>query len=121
MPTRTPHRLRLIFTTASSEEQAASIARTLVAEQLAACVNIVGPIRSIYRWNNAIEDETEFLLIAKTRATSYVKVEKRIRELHSYEVPEVISANIDRGSPPYVKWLLESTLPPAGARRTRRK
>jgi periplasmic divalent cation tolerance protein len=111
MPSRTPHKLRLIFSTASSEEQAHSIAHTLVTEQLAACVNIVGPIRSIYRWREAIEDDREFLLIIKTRATLYVKVEKRIRDLHSYEVVEVISASIDRGSPPYVKWMLEATAP----------
>jgi uncharacterized protein involved in tolerance to divalent cations len=60
---------------------------------------------------HAIEDDREFLLAIKTRAMLYVKVEKRIRELHTYEVPEVISASIDRGSPPYVKWLLESTGP----------
>jgi periplasmic divalent cation tolerance protein len=120
MPARTPHRLRLVFTTASSEEQAAAVARTLVSEQLAACVNIVGPMRSIYRWRDAIEDEREYLLIIKTRATLYIKVEKRIRELHNYEVPEVISASIDRGSPPYIKWLLESTSPGRAGKRVRR-
>ncbi|HEY1852317.1 MAG TPA: divalent-cation tolerance protein CutA [Candidatus Binataceae bacterium] len=114
MPSRTPHKLRLIFSTVASEEQAASIARALVDERLAACVNIVGPVRSIYRWRDAIEDEREFLLLIKTRATLYIKVEKRIRELHSYEVAEVISTSIDRGSPPYVKWMLETT----GPRRT---
>jgi periplasmic divalent cation tolerance protein len=92
MPSRTPpHKLRLIFSTASSEEQAVSMARTLVSEQLAACVNIVGPMRSIYRWRDAIEDDREFLLLIKTRASLYIKVEKRIRELHTYEVAEVIS------------------------------
>jgi periplasmic divalent cation tolerance protein len=123
MPSRTPHKLRLIFSTVSSEEQAASIARTLVEERLAACVNIVGPIRSIYRWREAIEDEREFLLLIKTRATLYIKVEKRIRELHSYEVAEVIAATIDRGSPPYVKWMLETTGPrrtPAPSTRAKR-
>src|ERR1700683_5341378 len=100
-------RATLVIVTTASEEQAASIARTLVDERLAACVNIVGPIRSIYRWREAIEDEREFLLLIKSRATLYVKVEKRIRELHSYEVAEVISTSIDRGSPPFVKWMLE--------------
>ena len=111
MPSRTPHRLRVIFVTAASEEQAASIARVLVGERLAACVNVVGPIRSIYRWRDAVEDEREFLLIIKTRATLYMKVENRVRELHTYEVPEVLSLIADRGSPPYVKWMLESTGP----------
>ena len=113
MPARTPHKLRVIFTTTGTEEQALSIARVLVSERLAACVNIIGPIRSVYRWRDAIEDDREFLLIIKTRATLYLKVELRVRELHTYEVPEVLAVTADRGSPPYIKWLLEST----GARR----
>ena len=111
MPARTPHKLRAILTTTGSEEQALSIARALVSERLAACVNIVGPIRSVYRWRDAIEDEREYLLLIKTRATLYVKVELRVRELHTYEVPGVLSLSLDRGSPPYIKWLLESTGP----------
>ena len=109
MPARTPHRLRVIFATAASEEQAEAIARALVAERLAACVNVIGPVRSIYRWGDAIEDDRELLLMIKTRGTHYMKVEQRIRELHSYQVPEVISAVIDRASPLYARWLLEST------------
>jgi periplasmic divalent cation tolerance protein len=121
MPSRTPHRLRVIFATATSEEQAESIARALVGERLAACVNIIGPVRSIYRWRDAIEDEREFLLMIKTRGPSYVKVEKRIRELHSHEVPEIISAVIDRASPPYAHWLLASTTPPGQGKPRKRK
>ena len=112
MPLRTPHRLKAVLVTTGSEEQAVSIARTLVGERLAACVNIVGPIRSIYRWRDGVEDDREYLLIAKTRATLYIKLEKRVRELHTYEVPEVLALSVDRGSPPYVKWVLESTGPP---------
>ena len=109
MPARTPHRLRAILTTTGTEEQALSIARALVSERLAACVNIIGPVRSVYRWREAIEDDREFLLLIKTRATLYMKVERRVRELHTYEVPEVIALSMDRGSPPYIKWLFEST------------
>jgi periplasmic divalent cation tolerance protein len=111
MPLRTPHKLRVILTTTGVEEHALSIARVLVSERLAACVNIVGPIRSVYRWRDAIEDEREYLLIIKTRATLYMKVERRLRELHTYEMPEVLALTADRGSPPYIKWLLESTGP----------
>lgn len=111
MPSRTPHRLRVIFVTAGSEDQAVAISRALVNERLAACVNIVGPIRSIYRWRDAVQDDREYLLIVKTRAALYVKVEQRVRELHTYEVPEVLALSADRGSPPYVQWLLESTGP----------
>ena len=114
MPARTPHKLRAILTTTGTEELALAIARALVSERLAACVNIIGPIRSVYRWRDAIEDDREYLLLIKTRATNYMKVESRVRELHSYEVPEVLSMTVDRGSPPYIKWLLEST----GAERT---
>lgn len=122
MPLRTPHRVRVILVTTGSEELAASIARVLVGERLAACVNIVGPVRSIYRWRDAVEDDSEYLLIVKTRATLYVKVEQRVRELHTYEVPEVLALNADRGSPPYLKWLLESTGPlRAPARKPPRK
>jgi len=109
MPARTPHKLRAILTTTGTEEQALSIARALVSKRLAACVNIIGPIRSVYRWRDAIEDEREYLLLIKTRATLYMKVERRVRELHTYEVPEVLALTLDRGSPPYIKWLLEST------------
>ncbi len=112
MALRTPHRLKAVLVTTGSEEQAVSIARVLVGERLAACVNIVGPIRSIYRWRDRVEDDREYLLIAKTRATLYIKLEKRVRELHTYEVPEVLALSVDRGSPPYVKWVLESTGPP---------
>jgi periplasmic divalent cation tolerance protein len=120
MPSRTPHRLRVILVTVGSEEQAVAISRALVNERLAACVNIIGPIRSIYRWRGKVEDDREYLLLIKTRATLYVKVELRVRELHTYETPEVLSMSADRGSPPYVKWLLESTGPlrPVRKRRT---
>ena len=111
MPARTPHKLRAIFTTTGTEEHALSIARALVSERLAACVNIIGPIRSVYRWRDAIEDDREYLLLIKTRATLYMKVENRVRELHTYEVPEVLALSLDRGSPPYIKWLLDSTGP----------
>ncbi len=95
--------------TVGSEEQAVAISRALVNERLAACVNIVGPIRSIYRWRRKVEDDREYLLLIKTRATLYVRVERRVRELHTYETPEVLALTADRGSPPYVNWLLEST------------
>ena len=119
MPAITPHKMRVIFVTTGSEEQALSIARAIVGERLAACVNIVGPVRSIYRWHDAIEDDREFLLIIKTRATMYKKVETRVREMHTYEVPEVLSVSADRGSPPYIQWLLDSTGPvrPPGSKR----
>jgi len=114
MPARTPHKMRVIFVTCGSEDQAAKIARTLVSERLAACVNIVGPIRSIYRWRDEVKDDAEYLLIIKTRALLYMKVETRVREMHTYDVPEVLAMNADRGSPPYIQWMLDSTGPHRG-------
>lgn len=119
MARRTARRLTAVLVTAGSEEQALAIARALVGEGLAACVNIVGPARSIYRWRDAVEDDREYLLIIKTRAALNLKVEQRVCELHSYEVPEVLGLDVDRGSAPYVKWLLESTRPPPMAKKQR--
>jgi periplasmic divalent cation tolerance protein len=100
---------RLVLVTAGAERQAHSIARRLVDERLAACVNIVGPIRSVYRWRDAVEDEAEFLLLIKTRASLLGRVERRVIELHSYEVPEVLAFAPSSGSAAYLGWLLEST------------
>jgi len=101
--------VRIVLMTAGNQEQANRIARVLVDERLAACVNVVGPIRSVYRWRDAVEDETEYLLLAKTRAALYARLERRVKELHSYEVPEVIAISPSSGSRPYLEWLIEST------------
>ncbi|MGH7863471.1 MAG: divalent-cation tolerance protein CutA [Candidatus Binataceae bacterium] len=103
--------VRLVLVTASSEAEAASIARALIEERLAACANLIGPIRSIYRWQGAVHDEREYLLLIKTRARLYAKVERRVKQLHSYQTPEVISLAVGGGSAPYLKWLLDSTAP----------
>ena len=87
---------RIVLSTAGAELQARSIARRLVDERLAACVNIVGPIRSVYRWRDAVEDEPEFLLLIKTRASLLGRVERRVIELHSYEVPGGACARAER-------------------------
>ncbi len=99
----------VIYITASSEEEGAKIARALVEERLAGCVNIVKPIRSIYRWHENIEDDTETLLIVKTRKQLFVSLENRVRELHSYTVPEIIAVPVVEGSKDYLKWLEEVT------------
>lgn len=114
---------RIVLSTAGAEEQARSIARQLVDERLAACVNIVGPIRAIYRWRGAIEEEGEFLLLIKTRAALMRKVERRVIALHSYDVPEVLAIAAQEGSARYLKWLLESTTAASGvtARPARRR
>lgn len=99
----------VIYITAPNEDEGAAIARTLVQERLAACVNIIGPIRSIYRWQEKVEDEREVLLIAKTRKRLFASLLERVRELHSYTVPEIIALPIAGGSEDYLKWLGEAT------------
>lgn len=110
----------LVLVTCASEEKGAAIARSLVSEKLAACVNLVGPIRSIYRWRDKIEDDRETLLLIKTRAALVRRLEKRVRELHTYDVPEVVALRFDAGSSPYLAWLLDATARSTGARRARK-
>ena len=95
----------LVLVTAGSAEEAERIARALVEEGLAACVNIVPGIRSIYRWKDAVAHDAEVLLLGKTRRRCFADLERRVRELHSYEVPEVIALSIADGSAPYLEWL----------------
>ncbi|MGC8491317.1 MAG: divalent-cation tolerance protein CutA [Syntrophobacteraceae bacterium] len=99
----------IVFVTAGSEEEAAKIGQTLVNERLAACANLVPGIRSIYRWKGKICDEREFLIIIKTRTSKFEALQKRVQELHSYEVPEIISFPVSRGLPQYLAWVLEET------------
>jgi periplasmic divalent cation tolerance protein len=99
----------VVLVTAESSEEAARIGQALVAERLAACANVVGPIRSIYRWQGAIEDTAEHLLLLKARARDAAAVDERVRALHSYEVPEVLALPIRAGSAAYLAWLAEAT------------
>ena len=99
----------VVLVTCANEEQGVSIARSLVGERLAACVNLVRGIRSIYRWRDRLEDEQETLLLVKTRTRLLARVERRVRELHTYEVPEVVALPLVAGSKPYLDWVLEST------------
>ena len=85
------------------------MARTLVDEGLAACVNIVPGVRSIYLYEGKIHDDAEVLCIAKTRKELFARLEARVRELHPYDVPEVLSFEVDEGSAAYLEWLEAST------------
>jgi periplasmic divalent cation tolerance protein len=99
----------VILVTCGSEEEALKIAHALVAEHLAACVNLVTPIRSIYRWEGKICDEKEWLLIIKTRKDRFEEVEKKVKSIHSYSVPEIISLPIAEGTSAYLDWIIENT------------
>jgi len=99
----------IIFVMASNEDESVTIAQALVGEKLAACVNVVGPLHSIYRWRGAMEASREYMLVIKAAMRDFSKLERRIRELHSYEVPEIIAVPLVAGSKPYIAWLAEST------------
>lgn len=99
---------RIALTTAGSIEEASRIARHLVELRLAACVNLVPNLTSVYRWQGTIEEAGEVLLVIKTRAEKLHALEAAVLELHSYELPEFVTLNIESGSQPYLAWLLES-------------
>jgi len=99
----------VVYITAPSEEEAAKIAKALVKERLAACVNIIKDIRSIYSWQGKIEDERELLMIVKTRPELFSSLKTRVKELHSYAVPEIIVLPVVDGSEEYLAWLRETT------------
>lgn len=99
----------VVLVTCGSEEEALKIAHALVDDHLAACVNLISPIRSIYRWEGKIWDETEWLLIIKTQGKKFGELKTRVKSLHSYAVPEIISLSIGQGSSSYLHWLEEMT------------
>jgi len=95
----------VVLTTCESEEQAQRLARHLIEERLAACVNILPGARSIYRWKDKIEDAAEFVLIIKSRRDVFARLREAIAHLHSYEIPEVIALPVVDGSEAYFNWL----------------
>jgi periplasmic divalent cation tolerance protein len=99
----------VVLSTLPNAEKAAEIARILVDDRLAACVNLVPQVRSIYRWQGAISDDTETLAIIKTTASRYDALAARLRELHPYEVAEILALPITSGNAPYLAWVVEST------------
>jgi periplasmic divalent cation tolerance protein len=105
---------QIILSTAASADEARKIARELVERRLAACVNIIPQIESIYRWQDKVESAQEWLLLKewllliKTNADQFPAVRDAICELHSYDVPECIALNIEDGSPEYLQWLDDS-------------
>ncbi len=102
-----------IMTTTASQEDAERIARALLERHQAACVQIVGPVRSIYRWQGKVETSQEWLCLIKSRQDRYVEIEATIRMLHPYEVPEILALPITAGSANYLAWL-DAQVDPAG-------
>lgn len=99
----------LILCTCPDPATAERIAETLVGERLAACANIVPGLTSIYRWQGQIQRDSELLLLLKTRLAIYPLLEARIRELHPYQVPEIIALPIQAGSAAYLDWIADNT------------
>lgn len=95
----------LVLTTVATAEDAERIAGALVEQRLAACVNVLPQVRSIYRWKGAVERDEERLLLVKTRSERFPALREAILSLHPYEVPELIAIPIEAGSPAYLDWL----------------
>lgn len=103
----------IVLISCGSRAEARRIARALVEARLAACVNIVeAPVESIYRWNGKVERARELLLIVKSSRKRFAALEAQVRQMHSYDVPEIVAVPIERGSRAYLAWLDESTKRP---------
>jgi periplasmic divalent cation tolerance protein len=98
----------VVVTTVGTEEQANLIARELIARRLAACVNILPGVRSVYRWKGKICKDGELMLIVKTAASEYAEICDTIHELHSYELPEILSFDVSRGDADFLAWIAAS-------------
>lgn len=96
---------RIVLTTCGSEEEAERIAQYLVENRLAACVNIIPQVKSIYRWQDKVDSANEHLLLVKTRTDKLAQIQGALRALHSYGLPEFIALPIDDGSTPYLDWI----------------
>jgi periplasmic divalent cation tolerance protein len=101
-----------VHITAPSRAQASTMARTLVDERLAACVNIVDGVQSVYRWEEKVEESAEVLCLVKTRAGLLDALIERVQALHPYQVPEILAFEVADGSAAYLAWLEESTRRP---------
>jgi periplasmic divalent cation tolerance protein len=104
---RSDEDVRVALVTAPDADVGARIARTLVEERLVACVNLVPGVRSIYRWEGAVQEDAEVLLVAKTAAGRAEALAARVREVHPYDVPEVVLLAVEGGSAPYLDWVRE--------------
>ena len=101
----------VVFMTAASGEEATRLADMLVGAHLAACVQILPEMESVYRWEGKIERQSEVLLLAKTTMSKFDELEREVRALHSYETPEIIAVPVTVGSQPYLAWLGSSLTP----------
>lgn len=106
----------VVMLTAGSREEAARLAEMLVGAHLAACVQILPQMESVYRWEGRVQREPEFLMLAKTTAACFDELERQVRALHTYDVPEIIALPVTHVSAPYFEWLTTNSFPPLAAR-----
>ena len=103
----------VVLMTAANGEEAARLADLLIGAHLAACVQILPEMESVYRWEGKIERQAEILLLAKTTRSRFAELEREVRALHSYETPEIIALPIVAGSTPYLEWLTTAVKTPS--------
>jgi len=99
----------IVYCTCPPGEKALDLAEALVQERLAACVNVLAGVTSFFHWEDKLQTAAEFLLVIKTRADRYAELEARIRELHPYELPEIVAVPIEAGLPDYLQWIDRET------------
>ena len=108
----------VVLMTAGSQEEASRLAEMLVGAHLAACVQIMPQMESIYRWKGEVHRAPEFLLLVKTTAAFFDELEREVRSLHTYDTPEIIAVPVAHVSAPYFEWLTSNAFPPLVSRRT---
>jgi periplasmic divalent cation tolerance protein len=101
----------LVFTNLPDRTAAENLARVLVEQRVAACVNILAPCRSVYRWKGTVQDDEEHPMLIKTTSERYPMLEQEIRAAHPYELPEIIAVPIESGLPEYLEWVAAETVP----------
>src|SRR5689334_18353988 len=99
----------LVLTSLPDRQAAEKLANVLIEKRLAACVNILAPCRSVYRWKDAVQNDEEHPVLVKTTAERYAALEQAIRTSHPYELPEIVAVPIERGLPDYLKWVAAET------------
>ena len=101
----------LVMITTGSEEEGVRIAEALLEERLIACANLIGGIRSLYRWQGKVCDDSEILMLCKTVRRLFSRLSEKVKSIHSYEVPEIIALPLAEGWPPYLEWVEQETTP----------
>jgi len=107
----------LVLTNLPDRAAAEQLAASLIGKRLAACVNILAPCRSVYRWKDAVQQDEEHPMLIKTTIARYAELETAIRAVHPYELPEIIAIPVERGLPAYLDWVASETHPDAGSSR----